>query len=233
MVIARESRRALLTNSISFRYKARMKFDQLFLPDCTYTKAYSIQKEIHAAVLNNTKNNTLFFTTHEHVITCGVSSQTTDFHFPDDYYRSLGISVVKTDRGGKLTYHGPGQLVCYPIIRLDDYTMKVKDYIYSVEEIIIELLSHYEILGKRNALYPIGIWADDAKICSIGVHVEKRVTYHGLALNVFPDLSYFNLFTPCGIQNSRVTSMEKMLGRKFSLEEIRKKMTEIFIEKFS
>jgi len=210
-----------------------MKLDHLFLPDCTYTKAYTIQKEIHNEVLNNTKNNTLFFTTHEQVITCGISSEMTDFHFPDDYYKSLGISVVKTDRGGKLTYHGPGQLVCYPIMRLDDYNLKVKDYIYCIEEIVIELLASYGIEGKRNSDYPIGIWVDQAKICSIGVHVEKRVTYHGLALNVFPNLSYFNLFSPCGIENCKVTSMEKILGRQIPLEEIRKKMTELFIEKFS
>jgi lipoyl(octanoyl) transferase len=71
------------------------------------------------------KNNTLFFTTHEHVITCGVSSDAMDFHYAEDYYKQNGISIVKTDRGGKLTYHGPGQLVCYPIIRLDDYNLKV------------------------------------------------------------------------------------------------------------
>ncbi len=209
-----------------------MKFDHFYLPDCSYTKAYAIQKEIHHDVLNSTKNNTLFFTTHEHVITCGAASDKADFKFPADYYTQKGISIVDTNRGGKLTYHGPGQLVCYPIIRLDDYKLKVKEYIYSLEEIIIDLLARYTIQGKRNTEFPIGIWVDDAKICSIGVHVEKRVTYHGFALNVTTDLNYFYTFTPCGIPDCKVTSMEKILNKQISLITLIHKITDIFTQKF-
>jgi lipoyl(octanoyl) transferase len=140
------------------------------------------------------------------------------------------IKVIFTDRGGDVTYHGPGQLVVYPILSLRLYNLSVPDYVWSLEEMAIRLLSRFGIsAGRVDKLR--GVWVGNEKIAALGVHLSHWVSKHGLALNVNTDLDPFTLINPCGT-GRRATSMSKMLGREFSMEEIESSMLQSFAEVF-
>jgi lipoate-protein ligase B len=143
------------------------------------------------------------------------------------WYRSQGIDVVHTDRGGKLTYHGPGQLVGYPIMRIDD----VVAYLRTMEDAIVAALAEEGIAaGPREGL--TGVWVEDRKIGSIGVHVSRGVTTHGFAINVDNDLQPFEWVVPCGLEGVRMTSVTKETGRGEHLPCFRRRMAHAFCEAF-
>ena len=142
-----------------------------------------------------------------------------------------GIQVYATRRGGSVTYHGPGQLVGYPILRLLSAGKSVWAYVHALEEALIRTLDHFGVSAHR-AEGIAGVWAGDAKIAAIGVAVSRWVTYHGFALNVAPDLSHFGLIVPCGLTRKGVTSVSRRLGRPVGVEEVKPVLVEAFKQVF-
>ncbi|MBI3018608.1 MAG: lipoyl(octanoyl) transferase LipB [Deltaproteobacteria bacterium] len=164
-----------------------------------YQEVWQLQKELVAHRIENKIPDTLLLVEHPHVITKGRRSKASDVVNPK-------VPVFEVERGGEVTYHGPGQLVCYPIFYLGHHA-GVKQYMRSLEEVVIQTLEHFDIRGERKEGCT-GVWVENKKIASLGVAVKKWVTYHGLALNVNTDLSYFQMINPCGLDCSVMTSMQ-------------------------
>ncbi|MBA7686936.1 Octanoyltransferase [subsurface metagenome] len=143
-----------------------------------------------------------------------------------------GIDIFSSNRGGSVTYHGPGQLVGYPILNLKENGLGVREYIWKLEEIIINLLLDFGIHGHRVAKYPGGVWIGEDKICSIGIHISHYITTHGFALNVNPDLNYFEYIRPCGLKSTVMTSISKILGYHVAVESIIDSLLNLFSETF-
>lgn len=178
--------------------------------------------------------NWLLFCEHPHVLTIGKSGKAGNLLATQSLLQAKNVSFIKTNRGGDITYHGPGQIVGYPIFDLDTLKLGIRDYIHSLEETVILTLAEFGIKGGRiNGA--TGVWLEPSgglgqrKICAIGVRTSRWVTMHGFALNVNTDLSYFNLINPCGFTDKTVTSLEKETGQKQEIEKVKF----ILKEKFS
>ena len=176
-----------------------------------YGKALGLQKELAARRSRGEIPDSLVLVEHEHVITLGRKTTPSNF-------RPQNIPVFEVERGGDATYHGPGQLVGYPIVLLADHD--VRRHVRNMEEAIIRTVGAYGIEGGRLEGHP-GIWVAGRKLASIGVAVTDWVTYHGFALNVNTDLSYFDLIRPCGLDPSSMTSMQKIAGRPLPFDEVK------------
>ena len=176
-----------------------------------YGQALQLQRELAGRRARGEIPDTLLLVEHEHVVTLG--RRTTPENF-----RPQEIPVFQVERGGDATYHGPGQLVGYPIILLSDHD--VRRHVRGMEEAIIRTAMAFGVEGERLEGHP-GIWVHGKKLASIGVAVTEWVTYHGFALNVNTDLSYFELIRPCGLDPSTMTSMEKLLGKPLPLEGVK------------
>lgn len=208
----------------------------------SYAEAYERQKILfEAAIERKTTHepvrNTVVFCEHPHVITLGKHGLDTNLLYPEEALKEKQMELFRVDRGGDITYHGPGQLVGYPILDLESFHIGLKEYIYRMEEAIIDLLSEYNIKGEH-FMGKTGVWIDTdhpgraRKICAIGVKSSRYVTMHGFALNVSTDLNYFNLINPCGFKDKGVTSMEKELDRKIDMDEVKSRLFEFFVQKF-
>ena len=171
----------------------------------------------------------LLFCQHPHVYTLGKSGDAENLLINQIELQAKEATFVKTNRGGDITYHGPGQLVAYPIFDLESLQVSVKEYIYGLEEAVIKTIADYGLKGKT-VEGAIGVWLDatdklpERKICAIGVKVSRRVSMHGLALNINTDLNYFNYINPCGFVDKSVTSLQQELGREIDIEEIKIKL---------
>jgi lipoate-protein ligase B len=165
---------------------------------------------------------------HPPVYTKGKRATPADLPMGEDWYRSQGIEVCETDRGGRVTYHGPGQLVAYPIMSIE----RVADFVHTMEGAIVAALADEGIESRVREAPHTGVWAGDAKIASIGVRVTGGVTTHGLAVNVDNDLQPFEWIVPCGIEHVRMTSVSRETGRIGSLPCFRKRMAYRFAEAF-
>ncbi|MDR1632701.1 MAG: lipoyl(octanoyl) transferase LipB [Dysgonamonadaceae bacterium] len=207
-----------------------------------YAEAYKKQKALFDTALERKMAhepvcNTLIFCEHPHVITIGKNGSDANLLFPEEILKEKQVALFRVDRGGDITYHGPGQLVGYPILDLESFHIGLKEYIHRIEEAIIDLLAKYNIKGERLA-GATGVWIDTGlpgkarKICAIGVRSSRYVTMHGFALNVSTDLDYFNLINPCGFKDKGVTSMEKELNREIGMEEVKKCLLNCFIHEF-
>lgn len=181
-----------------------------------YRDAWAMQEAAHAEVVGGGEERVLLVE-HPPVITFGrrAGGERNLIASPEQLAKR-GVEIVQSDRGGDITFHGPGQIVAYPIVRLIDHQLSVGGYVRRLQEAVIQTLANFELEGKKDES-AIGVWVDDgtghlAKICAIGVRIRRGVSMHGLALNVTTDLSYFNLIIPCGLQNRPVTSMRKILG---------------------
>jgi lipoyl(octanoyl) transferase len=168
------------------------------------------------------------------VFTLGRNASRSDVLFTPQRCEELGIRVHETDRGGKATYHGPGQLVGYPILRLPTGRRDVKRYVTDLEETIIATLRRFGIEGARSPLPErvTSVWVGNDKIAAIGVHISNWVTTHGFALNVSTNLDHFLGIIPCGITDGGVTSMERVLGRPISVTEVAEAYVPAFQEVF-
>tara|TARA_Y100000588_G_C14091068_1_gene854501 strand:- start:380 stop:1090 length:711 start_codon:yes stop_codon:yes gene_type:complete len=171
-----------------------------------YRLAWDLQKYLHDQVSRKLLPELLLLVEHPHVYTLGRRGNTIDILISQRAIKNLGIEVHHVDRGGEVTYHGPGQLVGYPIVNLRERKMGPLDYVRSIEIVLSETLKEYGI-DSYSADMPTGVWVGGSKIAAIGVKVSRGVTAHGFALNVVPDLSYFNHIVPCGIKGAEVTSM--------------------------
>lgn len=177
--------------------------------------------------------NHLLLCTHPHVYTLGKSGHVENLLVNDARLKELGATYFKTNRGGDITYHGPGQIVGYPILDLEQFFTDLGKYMRSLEEVIINTLAHYNITSGRLP-GSTGVWLDAEdpqkarKICAMGVRCSRWITMHGFALNVNTDMQYFNHIVPCGIVDKKVTSMQQELGKQVDEQEVRDLITQEF-----
>jgi lipoyl(octanoyl) transferase len=177
-----------------------------------YRYCTDIQVRLRDARIRGEIEDTLLLTEHDHVYTIGTSGGDDHLLASEKELSTVQATVEQTDRGGDITYHGPGQLVVYPIIDLRQRTMDLHRYLRDLEDVVIIALKNFDVTGGRIDGYT-GIWVDGEKVCAIGIHCRSWVTMHGFALNVDTDLSYFNRIIPCGIFERGVTSLRDILGR--------------------
>lgn len=194
-----------------------------------YPRACRLQEEIARARAQGTWGDTLLLVQHPPVITVGRGGGWEDILVPASFLEQQGIQVWPTDRGGKATYHGPGQLVVYPILKIR--SEELHDFVWRLEEVVIRLLRTYDLDADRLEEHP-GVWINGRKIAALGLAVSNGVTRHGLALNVSPQLAHFGLLIPCGVANRGVTSMERELGRPVDLEEVSTRFVQTFARVF-
>ncbi len=200
-----------------------------YLGRMAYAPAWKLQEETRAEILSGNGGEQLFLVEHPPTISLGRGEKGMNLLFNRDLLRSKGFDVIETNRGGKVTYHGPGQLVVYPIVDIQKFG-GVKKFVFDLEEVMIRLLASYGISTERRCDAP-GAWVNGKKIGSIGIHVRRHISIHGLALNVHPDLSHFDVITPCGIPGVQMTSMEKE-GVSASMEEVFPRFISTFEEIF-
>jgi lipoyl(octanoyl) transferase len=177
----------------------------------------------------------LLFCEHPHVYTLGKSGNESNLLIHADFMKKIGATYYKTNRGGDITYHGPGQIVGYPILDLESLGIGLKKYVFLLEEAIILLLERYGLTTTRME-GATGVWLDAEhavkarKICAIGVRSSRHVTMHGFALNVSTSLEYFSYINPCGFETKGVTSMEKELGEKLDMEQVKENLRGYLME---
>jgi len=199
-----------------------------------FSEALELQRAVSAARISGAvPDDVLLLVEHPPVVTLGRSTKGENLQIPDALLATRGVERFEIERGGDATFHGPGQLVGYPIIDLKQHTQDLHWYLRQVEAALIVALAGVGLTAGRVAKYT-GVWIEDRKIASIGVHARDWVTRHGFALNVHTDLSYFDLFVPCGIADVVMTSMARELGdRAPSLERMASLTAEAFGAVFS
>jgi len=212
-----------------------------------YKQCWDFQEELFAEILDvkssnrkenktvSTKNH-LIFCEHPHVYTLGKSGDEKNLLVNEDYLKSRGATFHKINRGGDITYHGPGQIVGYPILDLDNFFTDIHKYLRFLEEAIILTLKEYGLESERSP-GETGVWFDVGmpkarKICALGVKSSRWVTMHGFAFNVNSDLSYFGNIIPCGITDKSITSLQKELGKEVNMNEVRNKLKNHLVELF-
>jgi lipoyl(octanoyl) transferase len=198
-----------------------------WLGTLSYEEAMALQKRLVSERQAGVAPDTLLLLEHPVTYTIGRSGGEEHLLVPEDGIRRDGGSVFRVDRGGDITYHGPGQLVGYPILDLNQHYRDVHRYLRDLESLLIRLLGDY---GIRAGLLPglTGVWVGEEKVAALGVHVSRWVTSHGFALNVNTNLEDFRRIVPCGIRDHGVTSMERLLGRQVPLEEVAEKAARQF-----
>lgn len=198
----------------------------------SYRQVWDLQKNIQKRLIenkleardnidfHNKYKDVLLFVEHPHVYTLGKSGNRANLLKGDDELRVIDAEFVPNDRGGDITYHGPGQVVCYPILDLDRYFTDIHKYLRLLEEVIIRVCDQYDLQATRIEGLT-GVWVDQKKVCAMGIRCSRWVTMHGFALNVNTDLSYFNHIVPCGISDKAVTSLTELTGRKLDINEVK------------
>ena len=223
----------------------KVTFEDLGLID--YKKCWDYQEMLFSKILalksanrkyNQSKvtKNYLIFCEHPHVYTLGKSGDKTNLLVSEDYLKSRGAAFYKINRGGDITYHGPGQIVGYPILDLDNFFTDIHKYLRLLEEAVILTLKEYGLKAERSEK-ETGVWFDVGtskarKICALGVKSSRWVTMHGFAFNINSDLSYFKDIIPCGIADKSITSLQKELGRKIDMVEVKNKLKTYLIRVF-
>ena len=204
------------------------------LDNIPYADALALQHRLVEARKRGALNDTLLLLEHPPTFTLGRNAKDENILVSREYLRQLGIAVFQVERGGDVTYHGPGQLVGYPILDLHNFRMDVGWLVRSMEEMLILALGDFGIRGKRIEKL-IGVWIEqsspaqpEAKIVQIGARIEQWVTYHGFALNVDPNLAHFDLIIPCGISDKAVTSMTRVLNGPVDLHVVRERVAARF-----
>jgi len=192
-----------------------------------YAIVYEQQMERRRAIERGEAGNALIIVEHDPVITLGRNFQASSLLHSPAFLEKAGVAVVNADRGGDATYHGPGQLVAYPILNLNEWTPSIKWYLRMLEDVIIAVLARYELRGERLEGYT-GVWVGGAKVAAIGIGLHNWVTFHGIALNVDPDMAHFGMIVPCGIPDKPVTTMRALLRSPPPLDTVQ----DVFIEEF-
>jgi len=192
-----------------------------------YKNVLSLQKKLQKQRIAGNIKDTLILVEHEPVYTLGKNANR--HHLLQS--RDKSVEVYNTERGGEVTFHGPGQLVGYPILDLRNYKKSVSWYMRTLEELTIRVLKEFDIKGSRIKGLT-GVWVENKKIAAQGVRISRWVTMHGFSINVCPQLSYYDGIIPCGIFDHDVTSMEECLNKKLSVKKIKNSVSEIFLELF-
>lgn len=217
------------------RYKEAWDYQEKLLQQNVAAKTLRRQLEddpIATGILPETQNH-LLFVEHPPVFTLGKSGDMNNVLMSESFLAQQGIDFFRINRGGDITFHGPGQIVGYPILDLEKFYTDIGKYLRNIEEVIIATLAEYGIHGERSQ-GETGVWIDpfikgkERKICAIGVRTSRWITMHGFAFNVNTDLNYFNYIVPCGIQGKQVTSLQKELGNKISMDEVKEKVKNNF-----
>lgn len=185
----------------------------------SYGEVHKLQQRLQTARREGGGADTLLLTEHRPVFTLGRSHPNPNLRVEEEMVRQYGIEIVQTERGGDITYHGPGQLVAYGVIDLKAWGLGVLDYVTGLEDTVIGVLADWGIRGERS---PIGrgIWVEDRKIASLGLNVRRGVTMHGIALNIDTDLSHFELINPCGMRDVEMTTMVHEVGKQVPFNEV-------------
>lgn len=211
---------------------------QLWVVDAgriAYGTAFDLQREIVEARKAGAVPDVLLFCEHPHVITLGRNGERKNLLAGENVLRQMGVEFHETDRGGDITYHGPGQVVGYPILNLAEHKRDIRWYVEQLEEVMIRTAADYGLAARR-VLCRHGIWvggpAGEEKLAALGVHLSRWVTSHGFAFNVSTDLRLFDLIVPCGLTGKRATSLERVLGHAVSMEEARGRLAKHFAEIF-
>lgn len=192
-----------------------------FLGRVPYAPTYELQEHLRREIRSGRGAEHLLLLEHDPVFTLGRSASASDVVAPEAWLRQRGIEVYETNRGGQVTYHGPGQLVGYPILNLDPDRRDVRRYVRDLQEVLIRTLADLGLEGRRRGGQAyIGIWVGEEKIASIGVHLARWITIHGFALNVATDLDSFAGIVACGLPQVRMTSIERLTGEAPPLAEI-------------
>src|ERR1043165_5224512 len=196
-----------------------------------YREAWERQECAHEAVVAGGEER-LLLVEHPAVITFGrrAAAAAKNLIASRERLGEMGGEVVESDRGGDITFHGPGQLVVYPIVRLNEHGLSVGGYVRKLEEIVIAGLGELGVKGNKDEA--IGVWVKGEKICALGVRIKRGVSLHGVALNVTTDLRYFDLIVPCGLAGRGVTSLEKVLGKAPAMEKVKRVVVERMKEAF-
>jgi lipoyl(octanoyl) transferase len=193
-----------------------------------YDKALALQRQTVERLQAGMGDEMLYLLEHPHVITLGRNATTGSLLASTELLRQRGVTVVETDRGGDITYHGPGQLVGYPILKLEEGRRDIRRYVTDLEEALLQTLAEFGIEGRRDSVHR-GVWVDGKKIASVGIRISRWVTSHGFALNVNTDLSYFSLIDPCGIVGCPMTTISKERGTAIDMQSVK----EMFVGKFA
>jgi lipoate-protein ligase B len=196
-----------------------------------YKEAWDLQHDLWSRRVKGEVPDLLLFLEHPHVITLGRRGNRSHLVASPEILEKLAIPIYHVERGGDVTYHGPGQLVVYPILDLKDYGYRLIRYIDQLEEVILRTLKDFGMEGKRDPLNR-GVWVKGEKIASVGVTIKRWVSFHGLALNYETDLKYFDLIHPCGLEGKKMTSMKEILGKKISREGLSERICFHFEEVF-
>jgi lipoate-protein ligase B len=201
------------------------------LANIDYQEAWDLQKNIFELRYKKEIPDVLFLLEHPHTYTLGRIADKAHLIGSQEYLHQNNISVYDIDRGGDITYHGPGQIVGYPIIDLNLWQKDTHKYLRGLEEIIINTCSQYGITAERDTEHT-GVWIGNRKIAAIGIKVSRWITMHGFAFNINSDLSFFNGIVPCGIFNKEVTSLNKELNRNVDLSEVKELLVNNFMQFF-
>ena len=213
--------------------RSENKVQYCLLGNVPYLEALSLQTNLHQKKVENNIPDTLLLLEHPPVITIGKSGKEQNILFPDSLLAQNGIDLVRINRGGDVTYHGPGQMVGYPIFNILHFGKGVRDFVTLVEEVFIVLLKkYYQIEASRNPQYT-GVWVGEEKITAMGFEIRKYVSMHGFAFNVNTDLSQFRWINPCGIIGKGVTSLAKLTGRTLDMDTVYNQVIESFQAVFS
>lgn len=198
-----------------------------YLGRVPYRDGVELQERCARSVKDGSSTDYLLLLEHPPVITLGRNARDDDVLLGPTALRARGFTVERTNRGGQVTYHGPGQLVGYPIINLNPDRRDIGRYLRDLEELLIRTLDRFGITADRR-MGLTGVWVGEVKIAAIGVHLSRWVTTHGFALNVTTDLSHFGLIVPCGLRGPGVTSMERILRRGVPLEDVAREIASLF-----
>ena len=215
-----------------------MSYTIITLEPTNYLDALTFQENFFNAQLEKKANseeteNTLILLQHTPVYTLGKSGDISNLKVPIE---ETGAEFYQTKRGGDITFHGPGQLVVYPIFDIENFGISVREYVAKLEQCVIECIAEYGLKGERIE-DASGVWLDEGnkkarKICAVGLKVSRGISMHGLAFNINTDLSYFDHIVPCGLDDKSVTSLEKELGKKLDFFEVQKKLIAQFEKHF-
>jgi lipoyl(octanoyl) transferase len=192
-----------------------------FLGRIPYQEAVELQRAIRDALKRGEGPEHLLLLEHPHVYTLGRNATRADVLATPEWLAAQGVEIAECDRGGQVTYHGPGQLVGYPVVNLSPDRRDVRRYVRDLQEVLIRTLADYGVQAEaRDGQAFVGVWVGEDKIASIGVHLSRWITTHGFALNVTTDLAYFAGIVPCGLRGLGLTSIERLTGRAPSLPEV-------------
>jgi lipoyl(octanoyl) transferase len=204
-----------------------------FLGLTPYAEALVLQEELVARRKRDEIPDQFLLLEHPHVITLGRAANRANVLADDATRAQLGVELFETGRGGDVTYHGPGQLVGYPIIKLPPGRQDIRRYVRDIQEVLIRAARDFGVEAEPRGGDFVGVWVGEEKLAAIGVRISRWVTMHGFAFNVTTDLNYFHLIVPCGIRGHGVTSLQKLLGRPVEMGEVARSVTRHFGEVFN